>query len=411
MVFCPDCAANKISYWDSSEASNEKFTDLIADVKENMYGWFPLSKEELPLELPYVESYEPLESGESPLAAMTEWTKTVCSHCGGLATRETDTMPNWAGSCWYFLQFALDQDKRGLDKWPEALQKDAMTWTPVDWYIGGAEHAVLHLLYARFWMHALNDMGLVNFREPFLRLRNVGMVQAEDGRKMSKSLGNVVNPDDVIAEFGADTLRTYVMFMAPFNQEIAWSTKTLRGISRFLARVWRIYTESAKITKEGESYDTGVLSELQSLINKNTASMANVKLNTPIAGCMEFLNSWEKSTSGIPMKFAKQYLQLLAPYAPYMTEELWRTVCEEKESIHNSQWPTPDESLTQEKNIIIPVQVNGKVREQIELSADQLSEEVVKEKALASERVTKWIEGKEYRMIYVPGKILNIVLL
>lgn len=413
MVYCGSCAGKKISYWDSFEAPLEKFRQLVSDVKDSMYGWFPLKKDKLPLELPYVKSYEPQESGESPLAAITDWTATTCPNCGGPAQRETDTMPNWAGSCWYFLQFAISPENRGLNKWFEALQKDVKTWNPVDWYIGGAEHAVLHLLYARFWMHALNDMGHINFREPFLRLRNVGMVQAEDGRKMSKSLGNVVNPDDVIKEFGADTLRTYVMFMAPFNQEIAWSTKTLRGISRFLARIWRIYNDTAKVTNDENFNDIQLISELQSLIKKNTLNLTNVKLNTPIAGCMEFLNAWEKSEKGLSLKYARQYLQLLAPYAPFLTEELWRSVCNENQSIHLSSWPVADESLIQQSSIIIPVQVNGKVRDQLEISVDEvdtLDEYSIMEKARSSEKVTKWIEGKEFKTIYIKGKILNIAV-
>jgi len=412
MVFCQSCSDRKIAYWDYSQAPEEKFTQLVTDVKSNMYGWFPLPETALPLELPYVESYEPLESGASPLAEIESWTKTTCPHCGGEATRETDTMPNWAGSCWYFLQFALSAEERSSESWAEALQKDGSNWLPVDWYVGGAEHAVLHLLYARFWVHVFNDMGLVNFREPFLRLRNVGMVQAEDGKKMSKSLGNVVNPDDVIEEFGADALRTYVMFMAPFNQEIAWSTKTLRGVSRFLARVWRMYDDSAKITKVGSINGDMLVSELQTLIQKNTSNIANVKFNTPIASCMEFLNLWEKSELGLSMEHAKQYLQLLAPFAPFMTEELWRTVCGEETSIHLSKWPTVDTSLKQVTNIQLPVQVDGKMRDLIELFPDEIENEAyVTEKALSSQKVKKWLAEKEYRVIYIKGKIVNIVLI
>lgn len=409
MIFCETCAKKGEGYLALNKAPEDRFAKLVEDVKDSMTGWYPLEKNDLPLELPHVESYEPLETGKSPLAAVEGWTDVQCPHCGSEATRETDTMPNWAGSCWYFLQFAISQENRGLDGWNEALEKEVKSWHPVDWYIGGAEHAVLHLLYARFWMHALNDMGMINFREPFTRLRNVGMLIAEDGQKMSKSRGNVLNPDDVVSEYGADVLRSYEMFMAPFNQEIAWSTKTLRGVKRFLDRIWRIYHDTAKVTKEGKTEDRKLASELQTTIQKITSDLTNVKFNTPIAACMEFLNAWERSDSGLSEKDARKYLQLIAPFAPFISDEIWREVFDEKTSIHVSKWPVADESLIQDSKIVMPIQVNGKVREKIEISADT-SEDDVKQMAVSSAKIQKWINGKEYSIIYIPGRILNIVV-
>ncbi|MCX6731985.1 MAG: class I tRNA ligase family protein, partial [Candidatus Roizmanbacteria bacterium] len=256
MVHCEQCAKKGTTVYD------KKFT-IPEEVLTANKGWIPLTDEQLPLELPYTASYEPTDTGESPLSAIPGFTETTCPVCGGKAERETDTMPNWAGSCWYFMRFA--QEKRGetLPEFIKGLQNSS--WMPVDWYLGGAEHAVLHLLYARFWVKALRDLGLVNYPEPFLRLRNVGMVLAEDHRKMSKSWGNTINPDDVVAQYGADTLRMYEMFMAPFNMEIAWSTAALQGGHRFLKRVWALYTsQNQKIEKSNP--------ELVNKLNKEMSS-------------------------------------------------------------------------------------------------------------------------------------------
>ena len=238
-------------------------------------------------------------------------------------------MPNGAGSCWYFLEYAQSGEAREKhvslsNDFPFEID-ELSSWLPADWYIGGAEHAVLHLLYARFWMHLLNDAGYIPFREPFMRLRNVGMVQAEDGRKMSKSVGNVINPDDVIAEYGTDALRVHEMFMAPFNQEIPWSTRALQGSYRFVKRIWKIYHSDANITKDTQKEDNELVAELQQLIKKITTDIPDVKFNTPIAGMMKFLNVWEEVREGqsraLHQTSAKAFLHLLAPYAPYITEE------------------------------------------------------------------------------------------
>ncbi len=423
MVYCDTCAQNKVSYWDSKQADKNglglkedseenNFQSLISDIKEDMSGWFPISQEELPLELPDVDSYEPSSDGRSPLANETEWLKATCPECGGEAQRETDTMPNWAGSCWYFLAFPMsDTINKGTALSSEnPFEESANNAMPVDWYIGGAEHAVLHLLYARFWMHLLNDLGFVTDREPFTKLHNVGMVQAEDGRKMSKSLGNVVNPDDMVSEYGADALRVYEMFMAPFNQEIAWSTQTLQGSYRFIKRIYQIYSDSAKIADQPEQEDKSLASELQRVILKITKDIPDVKFNTPISSMMEFLNIWEKGDAKLSQGHAKDFLKLLSPFAPFVTEEIWTNILGEKTSIHNESWPVADESLIEESSVELPVQVNGKVRDTLTVSAS-ISERDAIAKALESDKIQKWIDGNNYKkVIYVPGKILNFVV-
>jgi leucyl-tRNA synthetase len=421
MVFCQKCADDGISYWESGIVEEEdlrlsgaprenNIRQLIDEAKPHMKGWFPLSAADLPLKLPDVDHYEPTETGESPLAQIPEWKNTLCPNCGSKATRETDTMPNWAGSCWYFLAFAghaaMDKLKTDAKPWNE---KEIVSWMPIDWYIGGAEHAVLHLLYARFWMHVLYDLNLVPFTEPFTRLRNVGMVIGEDNRKMSKSVGNVINPNDVIAEYGADTLRVYEMFMAPFNQEVAWSTQSLQGAYRFLRRIWQIYNSSDKIAKIGEESSEKLTAELQRLIVKISKDIPNVKFNTPISGMMEFLNMWEGKDNVLSMDEAKTFLTLLAPFAPFMTEHIWREILKEPTSIHLAHWPKADGSISTAATIMIPVQVNGKVRDTIEVP-NNADENTVLEKAMASEKITKWLDGKQPRHIYVPGRILNLVV-
>ncbi|QQG44261.1 MAG: leucine--tRNA ligase [Candidatus Roizmanbacteria bacterium] len=408
MVYCQKCADKKISWWDTEEfqISNVKcqmrdhsVSKLDKEVQESLYGWFPIDEKSLPLELPYLKSYEPSQTGESPLSAVKDWVKTTCPHCGGEGKRETDTMPNWAGSCWYFLRFADPHNDK--EAWSQESMKK---WQPVDWYVGGAEHAVLHLLYSRFWVKALYDLKLVDFSEPFLRLRNVGMVLAEDHRKMSKSLGNVINPDEVVKEYGADTLRIYEMFMAPFSQEISWSTSTLQGGYRFLNRVWNLCQ-----TKVGTGRDLSLQlnQKLNKTVHKVTNDILNIKFNTAIASMMEFINDWEKS-EGMSQEEVKKFLKILAPFAPFTAEEIWRDIFGEKSSIHLSPWPEA-EKMVEEEEITIPVQVNGKVRGTVVINREEQEESVVK-KALEDNKVKKFVEGKSYKTIYVKGKILNFIV-
>jgi leucyl-tRNA synthetase len=369
-------------------------------------GWQPLPEDQLPLKLPYVKSYEPTETGESPLSVISEFVNTTCPKCGGKAKRETDTMPNWAGSCWYFLRFADPKNEK--QAWsPEAMKK----WMPTDWYIGGAEHAVLHLLYARFWIKALYDLKLLNFKEPFTRLRNLGMILAEDHQKMSKSFGNVINPDDVIKEYGADALRIYEMFMAPFDAEIAWSTKSLQGSYRFVKRIWDLFqqynNETMKSSFAKATEDKQLVAKLQKTIQKVTSDIPGIKFNTAIAMMMEFLNDYEKNPQGLSKENAKKFLQILAPFAPYMTEEIWRNIFKEKSSIHLSVWPTISGEIIEEE-IVLPIQVNGKLRSTLRVSRQETSKDIEK-KALEDDRIKKYIIGKPKKIIYVPGKIINFI--
>lgn len=406
-------------------------------------NWNPIPESELPLKLPYIKSYEPTETGESPLSVIPEFVNTKCPKCGGPAKRETDTMPNWAGSCWYFIAFAFWNNKKdsakqffqntnktekitsasslipSTENWKIQI-KNSGNYLPVNWYLGGAEHAVLHLLYSRFWVKALYDLKLLDFKEPFLRLRNQGMILAEDHRKMSKSFGNVINPDDVIKEFGADALRIYEMFMAPFNQEISWATKSLHGSYRFVKRVWDLFQKyEIKPDEIGSNQikseeDKRLVIKLQKTIKKVTSDIPEVKFNTAIASMMGFINEWEKTLLvrgyGLSGENAKKFLQILAPFAPFMTEEIWRNVFEEKKSIHLSKWPTVTGEIVEEE-IILPVQINGKLRETLRVSSYKLGEkEKIIEQALKSEKLKKYIIGKPKKVIYIPGKIINFIV-
>jgi leucyl-tRNA synthetase len=413
MVYCSTCADKEISFWETKDGKafledHQNVSKVDKELQKKMVGWFPIDQKSLPLELPFVESYEPNESGQSPLAKIDEWINTKCPNCGGPAERESDTMPNWAGSCWYFLRFADPHNTK------EPWSKKALEWLPVDFYVGGAEHAVLHLLYSRFWVKALQDLGLVNFKEPFLGLRNQGMILAEDHRKMSKSWGNVINPDDVVNEYGADALRVYEMFMAPFNQEIAWSTRSLQGTYRFVKRVWDIFQFEKYFAQTEAEEDQKLLAKLHKTIDKVTRDIADVKFNTAIAAMMEFLNEWEKNDKVTFRKLtkdnAKKFLQILAPFASFTTEEIWRNVLGEKGSIHTSEWPLVDKKLLIEDEVTIPVQVNGKMRGVITLSVDIASEEEVIAASKKDEKIAKHLQGNIQKVIFVPGKILNFIV-
>ncbi len=398
-------------YW------GEPFPLIYCDKCGDENGVVVVPDEQLPVKLPYMKSYEPSGTGESPLAAATDWVETTCPICGGKARRETDTMPNWAGSCWYFLRFA--DPKNSKKAWSkEAIEK----WSPVDWYLGGAEHAVLHLLYARFWTKAFQDLGLLNFSEPFTRLRNVGMVLAEDGRKMSKSWGNVINPDDMITKFGADTLRLYEMFMGPWEQSIAWETRSMVGCYRFIEKVWSCFAKDTK----GSENDVALKAKLNKLIEKVGKDIAALKFNTAVAAMMEFVNAWNAqlqiandqlpminggshSVGGLSIEDRKKFLQVLAPIAPFAAEELWHNLGETA-SIHISKWPTVEKEDLEQTMVDVAVQVGGKMRSLISLSfQDSSIREKVEAEARADEKVGKWLKGRE-RVIFVPGKVINFVI-
>jgi len=415
IVYCAACAKKKISYWNTPAGKTNKLiqnnnnlkqtvSKRVQELSEAMAGYFPLEESQLPLKLPYIKNYQPTDTGKSPLSRVANWVEITCPHCKGVAVRETDTMPNWAGSCWYFLRFP--NITPGVIRSNRELHNP---YLPVDWYLGGAEHAVLHLLYARFWVHILNDLGMLPFREPFLRLRNVGMVLATDHHKMSKSLGNVINPDSVVKKYGADTLRVYEMFMAPFSMEIAWSEASMLGANRFLSKIYQTYANPARIAKEGQKEDLELVAKLQITIEKISNDIANVKFNTAIAALMEFLNTWQKGV--LSLSNAQKYLQLLAPFAPFLAEELWQNRCKNKTSVHLSVWPKAESAAQIKANLKIPVTVNSKLRALLVADAQTANHqsELVK-LALKEEKVAKYLEGQKYRVVFVPGKILNFIL-
>jgi leucyl-tRNA synthetase len=346
-----------------------------------------------------VESYTPTGTGESPLAVIDEWINTTCPECGGPGKRETNTMPQWAGSCWYFLRF-LDP---GNDS--AFASKDKIDyWMPVDLYVGGAEHAVLHLLYARFWHKVLYDCGLVNSSEPFLRLINQGMILGEGGVKMSKSLGNVINPDDVIAEFGADSMRMYEMFMGPLEVSKPWSTTGISGVYRFLDRVWRL-SERELSDDLPPNHLTKILHKT---IKKVTEDTGNLEFNTAIAQMMIYVNEVFKSET-LYREIFEPFVLLLAPYAPHLAEELWEKLGHTP-PVALEQWPKWQEELTRDEEVTIVVQVNGKVRSKFQMPAETDQKEL-EQKALGIDRIRELISDKEVKkIITVPDKLVNIVV-
>lgn len=361
-------------------------------------GWVPLPEESLPLELPYTDSYEPTDNGESPLANLTDWVNTTCPHCGGKATRETDTMPNWAGSSWYFLRY-IDphNDKEIADK--ELLKY----WLPVDWYNGGMEHTTLHLLYSRFWHKFLYDIGVVPTSEPYQKRTAHGMILGANGEKMSKSRGNVINPDDMIAQYGADTLRMYEMFMGAFDQAAPWSEKSVKGCYRFLERVYNLMD----ILVDGDEYSKDLESIMHKTIKKVSNDYEKMKFNTAIASMMELINEVYK-VGKINKAELKTFITLLNPVAPHITEEMWERAGLEGR-LYQTIWPECDEEKTVDSVVEVPVQVNGKLRSVIKINKGATSEEVERI-ALADEEVKKFIDGKEIvKKIYVPERIFTIV--
>jgi len=364
-------------------------------------GIVTVSEKDLPVELPHVEKYEPTDTGESPLADIQEWVNTRCPKCGGLAKRETDTMPNWAGSSWYFLRYI---DPNNNEKFADFDK--LKYWLPVDLYNGGMEHTTLHLLYSRFWHKVLYDLKLVPTEEPYQLRYSHGMVLAEDGRKMSKSFNNVVNPDDIITEYGADTLRIYEMFMGPFDQTISWSIKGVQGCFRFLNKVWHIFNNKEKI---GKVSDKKLITKLHQLIKKVNDDLDNMKFNTAIAVMMEFVNVWSEDGKILSKKDAQAFLYLLSPFAPHIVEELWN-ILGNKESIFKEEWPEYNKELIQEETLQLIVQINGKVRDKIEIKIG-LSEKEVQELILSQEKIQKWLDDKKIKkFIYIPNRLVNLVI-
>ena len=358
-------------------------------------GYVPLPEDQLPLELPDVESYMPTDNGESPLAAMRSWVETTCPCCGGPAERETDTMPQWAGSSWYFLRYTDPHNTEALAS-PEALKY----WMPVDWYNGGMEHNTLHLLYSRFWHRFLYDEKVVPCPEPYQKRTSHGMILGENGEKMSKSRGNVVNPDDIVNEFGADTLRTYEMFIGAFELSAAWSNEGVKGCRRFLERVWKlqeIVTDEAGYSKELET-------RMHQTIKKVSSDFETLKYNTAIAAMMSLINDFYKAGKVTRDEF-KTLLILLNPVAPHMTEELWQ-IMNYGGRLYQTSWPTYEEAKTVESEVEIAVQVNGKVRATIKIAADISKEDAI---AAGKAAVADKLTGQIVKEIYVPGRLVNIV--
>ena len=367
----------------------------IPIVKCEKCGYVPLPESELPLELPDVDSYMPTDNGESPLAAMTDWVNTTCPCCGGPAQRETDTMPQWAGSSWYFLRYTDPKNTEALAS-KEALKY----WLPVDWYNGRMEHTTLHLLYSRFWHRFLYDQGVVPTKEPYQKRTSHGMILGENGEKMSKSRGNVVNPDDIVMDYGADTLRTYEMFIGAFDLSASWSENGVKGCRRFLDRVWKLQ----EILVDGNEYRSAFETKMHQTIQKVSSDFENLKYNTAIAAMMSLLNDFYKEGSINRAEF-KTFLILLNPVAPHITEEIWEN-CGYEGRVYAQTWPEFDEAKTVEDTIELPVQINGKTRAVVTLPAD-----VDKDTAIAAgkELIADKLTGTIVKEIYVPGRIINIV--
>ncbi|MBI2268521.1 MAG: leucine--tRNA ligase [Candidatus Blackburnbacteria bacterium] len=382
-------------------------------------GIVPVPEDQLPVELPYVEKYEPSGTGESPLANVKEWVEVSCPKCNKPARRETDTMPNWAGSNWYFLRYLDPENNNAI------ADKDKMEyWMPVDLYQGGFEHTTLHLLYSRFVYKFLFDIGVVPTSEPYAKRRSHGIVLGPDGRKMSKSFGNVINPDQVVGKFGADTLRLYEMFMGPFDQTVTWSIEGVEGCFRFLRRVW--YLSHSKISRQKTTGN--LLASLHRTIKKVSSDTEDLKFNTVVASLMEFVNSWQGSKNGLSKEDLRKFLLILAPFAPHMSEELWQHMesrsknqesGKEKHdslfiihnSIHGQSWPKFDPALVEEEIVEIPVQVNGRLRGTLQIAKEEAGKQsAVESQAREDERVKKYLAGKNpQKIVFIPGRLINFV--
>ncbi|HML47483.1 MAG TPA: class I tRNA ligase family protein, partial [Clostridia bacterium] len=366
---------------------------------EHCGGWVPLPEDSLPLLLPNVEQYETTDSGESPLSLMTDWVNTTCPVCGGPARRETDTMPQWAGSSWYFLRYMDPHNDQALAS-PEALKY----WGPVDWYNGGMEHTTLHVLYSRFWHHFLYDIGAVPFPEPYLKRTSHGMILGANGEKMSKSRGNVVNPDEVVAEFGVDSFRMYEMFMGAFDQAIPWSTQGTAGCRRFLERVWRLQ----ELLTEEEGVSGALRAEVHACIKKVSEDYERMKFNTAIAAMMTLVNQYY-GAGRVTRGEYKILLLLLNPVAPHITEEIW-ALRGFGEPVYRQPWPKWDPAALVKDEVEIPIQISGKVRARITIPADMTAEQAA-EVLPSHPTVVEVLAGREIKkLIFVPGKILNLVV-
>ncbi|MFA5029152.1 MAG: class I tRNA ligase family protein [Patescibacteria group bacterium] len=380
---------------------NKEISELLNLIsKSKNTGWVALPEIELPLVLPEIKEFQAGDDGESPLSKETKWVATTCLKCGGSAKRETDTMPQWAGSSWYFLRYIDPQNNVAF-----ADEKKLSYWTPIDWYNGGMEHTTLHLLYSRFWHKFLFDLGYAPTAEPYAKRTSHGMVLGEGSEKMSKSRGNVVNPDQVIKDCGADTLRMYEMFMGPFDQAIPWDTKGVLGVRRFLEKVWLFFGDEKNITKEADE-------ELERVLNKTIKKVGEdietMHFNTAVSAMMILVNKITEKKSATK-EILEKFLIILSPFAPHLTEELWGRLGHQN-SIALEKWPAYDKVLIKDEQVEIVVQVNGKVRAKILVSAD-ISEGEVVELAGQNENVKKYLEGQQIKKtVFVPGKLISFVV-
>ena len=365
-------------------------------------GWVPLPEDQLPLVLPQVESYEPTDDGESPLSKMTDWVNTTCPCCGGPAKRETDTMPQWAGSSWYFLRYMDPHNDKAL------ASKEAIDyWAPVDWYNGGMEHTTLHLLYSRFWHKCLYDIGVVNTKEPYAKRTSHGMILGEGGEKMSKSRGNVVNPNDIVAQYGADTLRLHIMFIGDFEKAVTWSNDAVKGSKRFLDRCWNLMD----MCSDSEDYSKKNESIIHKTIKKVGSDIDELKMNTAIAALMTMVN--EFYTNGCTRGEVKTLLELLSPFAPHIAEEMWELMGyakSEGKMAMQMPWPKYDEAKTVDTEREMAVQVNGKLKTTIVVPADS-EDSVIIDAACADEKIKRLMEGKQlFKTIVVKNKLVNLII-
>jgi len=377
-------------------------------------GTVPMKPEDLPLLLPDTSDFAPTGDGRSPLARVDAWVNTTCPSCGGAAERETDTMDGFACSSWYFLRFTSPRYELAPFE-PEAMAR----WMPVDTYVGGAEHAVMHLLYSRFWTKVLYDASLVPFVEPFSQLRNQGMLQsAVDGQKMSKSKGNVVTPDEIVAKYGTDALRAYVLFLGPFDAEVIWDERGIKGITRFLERYWKLAGDSGD-SSDDDSEDPQLVREFErsrhQIIRRVTGDMEGFRFNTAVSSLMAYLNYLTsvdriRLNSGRWQKAVETLTLLMSPIVPFITEEVWQGVLGHQESVHLQQWPAFDEVTAQDDQIFVVVQVNGKLRDRLLVPAGT-NDEMLRDAALATSRVQQFIGGRPVRkVIVVPQKLVNVVV-
>lgn len=371
-------------------------------------GWQPVPVEQLPVALPQVEKYQPTDTGESPLAAMTDWVNTTCPVCGGFARRETDTMPNWAGSSWYFLRY-IDPHCDSSIGLPEKLAY----WLPVDWYNGGMEHTTLHLLYSRFWHKFLFDIGVVPTSEPYAKRTSHGVILGPDGKRMSKSKGNVINPDEVIAKYGADALRLYEMFIGPFDQMAAWSWESFEGVHRFLKRVWYLVLPGEGVRQElTESQE--IQASFYAAAEKVAHDLEAMKFNTAVSSLMELVNYWSERKDEVGQDMVQVFLATLAPMAPFITEELYWYLNGQAVgmgSIHTTTWPVAPEGFMMKKQVQITVQVNGKLRGVLEFDAKTATDQkIVENQALGLENVRKYVGATIKRVVFVPGRVINFIV-